>query len=835
MLLLISGIVIAKFFEGQVKNLFIQKVERYFKTPLVIDQNKIYFSLFQDFPSASLTFGDIQLRESLPRSKRNLMEAEELTFMFSFWDAFNESYTIEKVALRNGKLDLRTLHGGKYNYDVMADSEAPKSKKPPPDENFNLSLKQMLLENITVNYQDEITDQEATFKIKNGAFSGDFGTSKYTLNLKSDIFSEQFYVHDVDYLPKKNAKLNLQMGIDFDENSFSFNKSSLQLEDNKFELTGSIKQATTYTDLDLDVNGVDLKIDEMLALLPPSYTESLEGLDSKGILQFTALIKGRMSETKQPDVRVKFDLNNGSISHDNLDADFKKVRLKGNFTNGSRQDLATSELHLKECNFNLAGEPFDVFCKVIDFNEPDINLKLNGKIPLKIFSELAAESGITRLGGSMEFSGITAQGPLAEFANASSYVSYPNFKGTVFIKDVDFKYNGKWVEDVVCTLKAEGRDAQIARMSAKMGKSDMLIRGQLQQLIPMIFQMANVDSTAKKQPLKMDLSLMSDVLDVKDLLAYMPETTAEETTQKRNNKEEDFKLSTNDYAVGKLEVNINNIKRDKLNIKDVKGKLTFNDRNFIIQQLRMKLLGGSLEMRGDFNITPQKNLVVKTFLLCDKVNMSSLLRDLDNFGQETLTNQNLRGKFSSKMFMKAYFNNRLELDERKLRIIADLALDNGEIINFEPMLALSKFIKISDLNKVKFARLENQIEISNRKIRIPAMYINSNVAKFTISGEHTFDNRIYYYVKLNLLNILTNKFRNKNKGLNPNKNPKGGINLFVTMNGPADNPSIKYMKKKTVKDKFERDLGRDKIDLDDVLNKEFSVLRGTTPDFFTLD
>ena len=49
------------------------------------------------------------------------------------------------------------------------------------------------------------------------------------------------------------------------------------------------------------------------------------------------------------------------------------------------------------------------------------------------------------------------------------------------------------------------------------------------------------------------------------------------------------------------------------------------------------------------------------------------------------------------------------------------------------------------------------------------------------------------------------------------------------MSGSADNPRIGYMKKRKVKDQFERDLERPKINLDKILEQDFQLDRGKMP------
>ncbi|MEO6168656.1 MAG: AsmA-like C-terminal region-containing protein, partial [Chitinophagales bacterium] len=160
-------------------------------------------------------------------------------------------------------------------------------------------------------------------------------------------------------------------------------------------------------------------------------------------------------------------------------------------------------------------------------------------------------------------------------------------------------------------------------------------------------------------------------------------------------------------------------------------------------------------------------------------------------------------------------------NKSKLYAIADVIVDNGELNNFDPMKALAKFVKISELQNIRFSKLQNQVEIKNQKIYIPQMQIYTNALNVQLSGTHSFQNIIDYKIQINLLKLLTSKFeKSSGYAVESDKTTEGFLNLYLTMTGPADNPVIKY-DKKAVKEKIAADLKKEKNELKKVLDKEF--------------
>jgi hypothetical protein len=122
-------------------------------------------------------------------------------------------------------------------------------------------------------------------------------------------------------------------------------------------------------------------------------------------------------------------------------------------------------------------------------------------------------------------------------------------------------------------------------------------------------------------------------------------------------------------------------------------------------------------------------------------------------------------------------------------------ISNGELNNVSMLKKLSRFVDEETLNHVKFATLENTIEIRNETINIPEMRIVSNALNLNISGTHHFDGTIDYNIKVALSELLSKRRRERRR----NQEESGAVDdekkrtsLFVHITGTADNPKFKY-------------------------------------------
>jgi len=824
LVLVVIVIAVPLFFSQQVENAFIKRVNNYVRTDLKI-KDEIELSLIRNFPYASLSLNNVELQESIVNSHRNLLEVQQLTFLFSWWDLFRGSYTVEQISIKNGNLNLRRFNDGTYNYNIFA------SNAESENEDVSLKLKQVLLKNITFSYLDEDYQMETEFTISNGTMSGNFGSLRYQMLLNSDIQVKHFYLYNTNYLPGKNAKIDLNIKTDFADNTFIFEKSSLQIEQNLFGLNGKIGFTNNMTDINLTINGQNLNLSECKELLSYSYLSKTKELKSNGILNLNVNIKGIYSKFEQPAVDIQFALENGTLTHPTLDGTLQNLRLTGNFTNGHLHQFSTSALFLENLSFTLKGKEVSASGKITDFEHPITQLKLDGAIELSAFSKMSKSYGLDKLTGLFTFNHVVLNGKIEDLKNATSLI-YPELTGEALVSNMNFHVNGKEVQNFTLSAGLNGQHIQIKDSQLNFGNSDLKLIGNALNITPLIYQTLTQDTVTLTQPVNLQLKALSEQIDLTDLMIYF-EQNKQETNQSPTSTESVF--NKQHYVIGGVDVEIAKVIRDHLSIDNVKGILSIQNAAFNIQQINMQLLGGKAEIKGSFEIDDSNNVSIKIFLTATHLDLQKLMSQTGNFGQETFTENNIKGFLNSKAYLTIPLDKKLRVNQQAFKLIADVSIENGELLNFEPMMALSKYVKLSELAHVKFGKLENQVEIINRKLRIPSMYIHSNAVKLNFSGIHTFDDRLLYYIQLNLSDLLTNKFRKENKNIESEVNPKGGINLYLTMSGTSDKTEVRYMKKNQVKNRFDKDKNQPKTDLQKILEQEFSFESGVSSDLMEIN
>src|SRR5690606_16412614 len=116
-------------------------------------------------------------------------------------------------------------------------------------------------------------------------------------------------------------------------------------------------------------------------------------------------------------------------------------------------------------------------------------------------------------------------------------------------------------------------------------------------------------------------------------------------------------------------------------------------------------------------------------------------------------------------------------------------IQNGQLKDFKMLEQFSTYVKMRDLMDIRFANLENYIEIADQKLYLPVMFIQSNAMNLTVSGEHSFENVMDYNIKVNAGQVMANRFKASSSQPQPAKK-KGWFNLYFNIAGTVEDYKV---------------------------------------------
>ncbi|MES2778395.1 MAG: AsmA-like C-terminal region-containing protein, partial [Bacteroidota bacterium] len=448
---------------------------------------------------------------------------------------------------------------------------------------------------------------------------------------------------------------------------------------------------------------------------------------------------------------------------------------KGEFSNGAKHNLQSSYIHLPTLRFQLGTGQVEGSLELSDFTNPHINLALKGNSSLSDLIGFTQSNWIEEADGTIQFD-IAVNGNLNNLKSKQGFLDTET-KGHISLDatDIVFKKGNKSIERIQTDFSLEGKDLTINQFKASIDKSDIVISGTLKNIVPYLL--------SEKQPLVADISYKSDYMNLEHVILPIPAAPNTNST---------FALPEN-ISVN-AQVTIAELVFHEFQASRINGSIHWKGKTIETPGIQAETMKGKMVLRGTISNTANGNFLIASSIECKQTDMFELFHQCNNLGQTAITDKHIRGVLNATIDMAGEWDSKMVCNLDKLKASGVIHITNGQLINYEPLEALSKYVNVEDLRNLRFADLKNNIEISNRTIRIPSMDVMNNALNLNIAGVHTFDNVMDYHLRIKLSELLAKKRKAKTNEFNEEETADG-IFLYLSMKGPADNLKFSYDKK----------------------------------------
>ncbi|HAD11457.1 MAG TPA: hypothetical protein DCF33_03360 [Saprospirales bacterium] len=789
--------VLATFFDKQVSQQLVAEINKNLKTQLRVGDANL--SLISGFPAASVELSAVELDDAMGGQ---LLIANALVFKFNLLSLFSDDLKIHSVQLRNAAVRMVVNKAGKSNADIFKEEPA-KAKKQPDESNLKLALEHAELKNVAVLYENRPGRQAAEFKVNNAELSGNFSAQKFQLSSRADLEIAFIDSDSSRYLAGEKVTYDAVLGVDLKRGVYAFQNVELTLGGNTFNVDGAAISRDDITDLDLKLVSQEGDISMVANLLPGAYHDYFKAFQSSGNYSCSGLVKGRLSKTETPEVQFEVSLRDGKVSSEMLQSSLRNVSFRARYH--TRAD-GSGDFELADFRGDFGGHALSLDLKVNQINDPVIDFQANGVLPLEAAYGLFNDELITSGDGFIRLNRLSVQGRYADMTSMRR-VSQVNAAGEIQFDRATVTYNKIPVRMESGYLRLQDNTFQLEGLSLQAGKSDFALDGTASNLLPVLF--ADSLNTANAM-LEFQANLRSTNLDVDQLIEmFSVQTTVSEAGGESQldsiKMEKNAERSLNmEKLNGVFEANIQAFDYGKIEGKHFLGKLQF-DRGDLNILGNAQAMQGTLDLNGKARLDQDPTLEMR--ITATDLDLQTMLLQCENFGQDIITDANMRGRLNGRIMLWAYWNITGEFDMKRFRALADVRATNGELVKVKMFEDFATFVHIEDLRRVKFTDLQNYLEIKNEKVYIPVMLIQSNALNMTLSGEHSFNNDINYKIKINAGQVLLNRLKKHDNDLDPLPDKGGWFNLYYSITGNTDKYEMKR-RKRTVKEEFERSEAR---------------------------
>ncbi|MBI5538913.1 MAG: AsmA-like C-terminal region-containing protein [Bacteroidia bacterium] len=805
-LLISSGIIITLAYSDEIKQYFISKINNYLNTEIKV--GSVDFSILKKFPDACINFHDVVAMSAPGYDEKifkgagydTLLVAKDVYLQFNVFDIFSKKYNIKAIHIDDGYSTILIDKKGGDNYHFWKTPENSDTTA------FNLDLRDVRLSKFTVKFYNKAQNLEFKCSTTDFAVSGKFNDDNYELQTQGDLKVKKFLIDKVNYI--KNDAITLKLKFDVNNKQFKIKSGRLNIKNLTFDVFGNY----SYPDskINLQIKGNDIDVNTFISALPEDIQKNFEGFESNGLFYFVTNIKGKLDYENTPSINATFGLENSTIKQKNSGLTLNNVFAKGSFSNGDKQSAQTSYLTIDTIYASVKDSKFSAHYAVKNFSKPHIELKISGNFELSQIKDLFTIDTLKVFNGNMNadfsfsgnvasLSGITA----AEYRKAIT-------QGKVQLQNANMQIVNSKDEftNINAGFTFHNNDVRIDSLSFLMNKHDFEISGYFKNLIAYMM--------LDNEPLGIEARIHSKYIDIKKLLSSDSESSGIALPK-------NIKLAAN--------VSVDNIDYGKFSAKRASGFIEISDNTLTFTSLSLDALNGSLKADGALRITTQKNIILQSSANLKNINVSQLFYAFDNFSQTFILDKHLKGIINADVKVSCEWNDKMELDQKKLIASCSMQINNGELINFDPMFKLSDYIALTELKHIKFASLTNDILIKDRKVIIPHMEIKSSAFNIELSGEHTFDNTFDYKLKVLLSDVLSKKAKKAKKENEEfgqiEDDGLGRTSLFLSIKGNVDDYKISY-DTKMVKEHIKENMKVEKENLKTILNEEFGWFKNDT-------
>ena len=756
--LLIAGFVITYYFSEKVEKTVIDKIQEEITSDLKL--GNVSFSLYEKFPSASVKISNLLAFEKDGFNNDTLFYAKSIYLEFSIIDIILASVDIKKVVVDNGKINIKYDIDNKPNFAIYKTKEKRDNK---------LILKNLIL------IKTDVSFRKKGVSIKWDIQEGFINFNERNIIINAKLFSEKLIVNSRDYISHKQMKL--YTALELKKDSIIIEKGSIvHIENVELELFGEIINKKI---VDIDFSCEAQELANIIKHTPEHLKSIYNSFNANGILECSGNIKGLINKDSNPNLEMTCSIKEGNFNLKSRSFILKNISLNSKISNGEGRNFYSTKIEISDFSARTENGFIKGNFAVQNLNKYYLIADLNTSWDLAEINHYFKDSPFFNLQGRLKantkyLGNLSFDSNFTDYFLSANHTSQTSFYKTSFIyEDFPHKVNFNTLD---CTFK--NNEIKIKNSDLTIADSDLNFTGNINDLMGYIFKKKNVvDITGN---LKATYMKFDELLSMND---------------KSKSKELE---SMPRWINADLNTSITNFSYDDFIGSDITGQLNYNNQILKGENIKLKSLNGSIF--GNFKLyeSKSKKLTLFSQLNLRKLNIRNAFLAFNNFNQDFITSEHIKGIGTAEIQMQATWNPGFIFEEEGLKVKSHLVIEKGELIQFKPLESLSDYVSLDDLKTVKFSTLENTIEIDNKVVTIPTMEIKSSALSVFLSGSHTFEQEIDYRIKLLLSELMSTKFRKKNTQIKKTEfgelqeNGKIFNTIYFKMTGNSENPNISF-------------------------------------------
>lgn len=755
-------------------------------TEIIVDE--IDFSMIKKFPYATVEFSNVVVKSRaglnyagrVIEGEDTLMQASKIYFQFGLMGLLKNEYHLKKIQFLEGKINIIIDNSGRNNFSIW---KPIKNEK--PEEDYHIEFQNVIISSFDFHYHNLKNSFDIHSFIKKTYFDGYFSKNNGSYSLKSAL-------HVLEAVKDNKSRYNnlpvlIDLNASFQGDSLTISPSEIMLNKMLIKCAGNILLDSSYK-ADLTITSSRFGLDEIFSLIPVHENKKMNDFIFDGKGKFTMHMKGSLFSQELPVINADYTLTNGTVTNKNSKSKLSHINIKGTF---SGDNLVNCRLSFSKMEARLSTGKINGHGNITNFRNPYFSAEIYSTVNLDNLLHLIEYDTIEYMNGFLH-ANVKAEGAIPKNKKLNAMVLLSTVKSgslemddcSIKIKGIDFEFqdiNGKTFIDNNITFQD---------FALTVNQTNFLIKGNIENLFDYLKDnQLNINA---------NLYLYSKMIEGKSLLRNQKGSTKNPV------------INFPDHINIKAAVNSDELRIGRFRATNMKCDINYYQKVLDINNFNIKFIDGFISGNSLISQQDDSCIMVKCTANLNHIDIQQLFASFHNFGQNFILDENLKGKLDGDVSFAACWDGHMSFIPSSLVAQADIEVINGELLKFDPMLSLSKYINVDELKHIKFKTLKNTIYIYDQNIRIPEMYVHSSAFNISLSGTHTFSNAFDYRLQVALSDVLFKKAKRKKKEIDEylimESNAEKTI-LPLSIIGTPDNYNVEFDSKKAfnlIKEKIQR-------------------------------
>ncbi|MGB4850035.1 MAG: AsmA-like C-terminal region-containing protein [Saprospiraceae bacterium] len=703
-----------------IKTMARAQINKQVKGTVHIGDLKLNF--IRTFPNVSVQLSDITLRDSLwDRHHHNILQAEKIYTRFEILSLFRGKPKISGVIIQNCTIYLFTDECGYCNLNRSDDLAFKKGKADFPD--FKFDHTRLIVENKNLNSYHDIDIDILNCHVD--AIDSGF---VFNVRMNSLVHSVGFNMDKGSYLKEKPLEGNFDL-IYYPGKKVECNEIQLIIDQQPFVLNGNIYFLNDTLSYAVNIRTKKILYQKAEFLLTQSLQQKLNPLDILQPFDVDADISGLAAPNIIPRIATHFVVHDSEMK--TPAGGLSQCSFTGNFTNQMNAQLLPGDENSKfifdSVQYTWENITFTSnHTEISNLLSPYLICDLRSNFKLEDLNALTESSSIRFIKGLGSLD-INYNGSFAKEDTLNSLVN-----GTLTLSEAEVNYIPRNLVFKRCSgvLTFKDEDLVISHFIATAGSTNLTMNGEVTNLLALL--------NKNPEQLTMNWTISTPDLNLNDFISFVSER-AIVPRQKPAVKNKLISATENidrmlSDGTARLNISAGKMTYKKFTASNVAASIFLVGNKVVLRKVKLNHAGGSLNLQGSLTNGIHSNLLVLTSTL-ENVDIPGIFHAFDNFGQDAITAQNMKGNLSAKINITGVITDKAEVYPNSMKGKVEFSVKEGELINFDPAVKIAATaFKKRDFSHIFFGELTNELELNGSAITIHKMEIRSNVVILFVEG-----------------------------------------------------------------------------------------------------